>query len=43
MSGHNDLLHKGCAERPRWYVLVGGAVIVIAVCVIASISFCAVS
>lgn len=43
MNPHNDLLNKGCAAPTKWYVLVAGAVVVIALCVIGAIAGVAVS
>lgn len=42
MSEHNDLL-KACRPRTKWYVLLAGGVITIAVCVMGAISFIDVS
>lgn len=42
MNRHNDLL-RACRPPTKWYVLVAGGVITLAVCIMGAISFIDVS
>lgn len=42
MNAHNDLL-RACEPKPHWFVVVAGAVITIALCVLGAIAFVSVS